>query len=411
MLATAAIPSNPCRTAPQRRPPVVARDTAELRAGVAELIPELRARALRLSGEPATADDITQDTVERALRFAHQYQRGTNLRAWAFQILFSVFVTRWRRRRRERNALENLATDPHAWTVPTGFTPPDRGAGSLSVSTRRKLDALPEGFRTALVLVDLEERSYRDAARALGIPVGTVMSRLHRARKLLAAQMVDERDAARASGAWTPRYVGHGGESVAPSRQCEEEIAQPVEIDDQVAPDRALLDEQHGALGAAAYGPRDVQRGSLPGASRKHEGLQGCAGSVGLVDGALQTRDVRAPERCHPELSFLAGHAGQLGAEREEVLLDGSENGVDLGRETGGACRPEERVGLVDRPVRLDARAGLGHPTAAEESRRPVVAGPGVELHGAAMVARARGATQGRARPIAASLPSAGQAR
>jgi RNA polymerase sigma-70 factor, ECF subfamily len=192
--------SAPCAippTAPRpRRPTVVARDTLELRAGLTELLPELRARAMRLCGERAAADDIAQDAVERALRFADQYQRGTNLRAWAFQILFSVFVTRWRRRRRERNALENLSTDPCAWTVQPGFTPPDRGAGSLTPSTQRKLDALPEGFRAVVVMVDLEERTYRDAARALGVPVGTVMSRLHRGRKLLAAQMVGERDAA-----------------------------------------------------------------------------------------------------------------------------------------------------------------------------------------------------------------------
>jgi len=188
--------SDPCPTPPQRRPAVVARTTAELRAGLAELFPELRARALRLCGEPAAADDIAQDAVERALRFADQYQRGTNLRAWAFQILFSVFITRWRRRRRERNALENLAADPCAWTVPSGFTPPDRGAGSLTPSTQRKLDALPEGFRAVVVMVDLQQRTYRDAAHELGVPVGTVMSRLHRGRKLLAAQMAAERNAA-----------------------------------------------------------------------------------------------------------------------------------------------------------------------------------------------------------------------
>jgi RNA polymerase sigma-70 factor (ECF subfamily) len=63
------------------------------------------------------------------------------------------------------------------------------GDGALMPSTRRKLDALPEGFRAVVVLVDLEQRSYRDAARELGVPLGTVMSRLHRGRKLLAAQM------------------------------------------------------------------------------------------------------------------------------------------------------------------------------------------------------------------------------
>ena len=179
-----------------RRTPVVARDARELHAGLVALLPELRARALRLCGDRAGAEDVAQDALERALRFADQYERGTNLRAWAFQILFSVFVTRWRRRRRERNALENLANDPCAWTVPSGFTRPDAGPGSLTASTRRKLDALPEGFRAVVVMVDLEQRSYRDAARALGVPVGTVMSRLHRGRKLLAEQLASERDAA-----------------------------------------------------------------------------------------------------------------------------------------------------------------------------------------------------------------------
>jgi RNA polymerase sigma-70 factor (ECF subfamily) len=179
-----------------RRPAVVARDTRELHAGLVALIPELRARAIRLCGDRAGAEDVVQDTVERALRFSDQYQRGTNLRAWAFQILFSVFVTRWRRRRRERNAVENLASDPCAWTVPTGFVAPDRGPGVLTASTQRKLDALPEGFRAVIVMVDIEQRSYREAARELGVPVGTVMSRLHRARKLLAIELADERDAA-----------------------------------------------------------------------------------------------------------------------------------------------------------------------------------------------------------------------
>jgi RNA polymerase sigma-70 factor (ECF subfamily) len=178
------------------RPPIVARDADELRAGLAALVPELRARALRLCGDGAAADDVVQDTVERALRFAGQYERGTNLRAWALQILFSVFVTRWRRRRRERTALESLTGDPCAWTAPSGFAPPDAGEGALTRATRAKLAALPDGFREAVVMVDLQDRSYREAARELGVPVGTVMSRLHRARKLLAAQMADEREAA-----------------------------------------------------------------------------------------------------------------------------------------------------------------------------------------------------------------------
>ncbi len=178
------------------RPGVLAPDSRELRDDLSALVPELRARAMRLTRDPAAAEDLAQDCVERALRFADQYQQGTHLRAWALQILFSVFVTRWRRQCRERTALEKLASDPCAWTIPEGFLAPDSGAGAMTASTRRKLDALPEGFRAVVVLVDLEQRSYRDAARELGVPVGTVMSRLHRARKLLAEQMKSERESA-----------------------------------------------------------------------------------------------------------------------------------------------------------------------------------------------------------------------
>ena len=168
---------------PQRRPPVIARDARELRVGLVQIVPELRSRALRLTGNPAQADDLVQDTIERALRFEAQYERGTNLRAWALSILFSVFVTRYRQKRRERNALRILAHDPNAWTLPDAEKVDAKVA--LTRSTSASLDALPPGFRAAIVMVDLEERSYRDAATMLGVPVGTVMSRLHRGRKML----------------------------------------------------------------------------------------------------------------------------------------------------------------------------------------------------------------------------------
>ena len=165
------------------RNPIVANDARELRMGLCKIVPELRSRALRLSGNPAQADDLVQDTIERALRFEAQYELGTNLRAWALSILFSVFVTRYRQKRREKNALRVLSFDPNAWTQPTGARADSRMP--LTKSTNAKLDALPDGFRKAIVMVDLDEQSYRDAAIQLGVPVGTVMSRLHRGRKLL----------------------------------------------------------------------------------------------------------------------------------------------------------------------------------------------------------------------------------
>lgn len=169
---------------------LVAHDAQGLALGLVTLTPELRGRACRLCGSPTLAEDIVQDTIERALKFQAQYERGTNLRAWVYQILFSVFVTRYRRQRRERNALRVLGSDPCAWTMPERFAAPDASA-PLTPRTQSTLDGLPETFRVVLKLVDLDELTYREAANELGVPVGTVMSRLHRGRKLLASQLVE----------------------------------------------------------------------------------------------------------------------------------------------------------------------------------------------------------------------------
>src|SRR4051812_40770380 len=81
------------------------------------LRPELRARALRLTRNEAAAEDLVQDAIERALKFRAQFVPGTNLRSWAQTIVFSVFVTGWRRKRRERDAVKSLSIDPCAWTA------------------------------------------------------------------------------------------------------------------------------------------------------------------------------------------------------------------------------------------------------------------------------------------------------
>jgi RNA polymerase sigma-70 factor, ECF subfamily len=153
-----------------------------LREQLLTCLPGLRARALKLCFDPTEAEDLVQDTVERALRFERTYQAGTNLRAWVQQILFSVFVTRCRRRRRERRALDALLFDPCAWTH--GDEPPAMSA--LSRRVEKAIGALPPQFAAVIRLVDIGEHSYRDAAERLGVPVGTVMSRLFRGRRLLA---------------------------------------------------------------------------------------------------------------------------------------------------------------------------------------------------------------------------------
>ena len=157
--------------------------TSDIRKGLVELKSDLFGRALRMSRCPAMAEDLVQDTVERAIRFESTYQPGTNLRAWVHQILFSVFMTSCRRGRRERDALSVLSTDPCAWTLPDAV---GLEMSELSPPMARALESLPKSFRDAVVLVDLEEMAYKDAAQRLGVPVGTVMSRLHRGRKMLA---------------------------------------------------------------------------------------------------------------------------------------------------------------------------------------------------------------------------------
>jgi RNA polymerase sigma-70 factor (ECF subfamily) len=152
------------------------------------LRPELRARAMRLTRNEAAAEDLVQDAIERAIKFREQFVPGTNLRSWAQTIVFSVFVTGWRRKRRERDAVKSLAIDPCAWTAQDSDSI-DASMHDLSPRVRLALEALPSTFRDVVLIVDVGERSYKDAADTLGIPVGTVMSRLHRARKQLAAQL------------------------------------------------------------------------------------------------------------------------------------------------------------------------------------------------------------------------------
>jgi RNA polymerase sigma-70 factor, ECF subfamily len=144
-------------------------------------LPRLRAHARRLCACDADAHDLVQDTLLRALLYRHRFEHGSNLRAWLRQIQLSIFVSRYRRGRREKRALEKLAFDPCSWVHPDAAAPD----ASLGQGLELALRALPEGFRRAVELVDLEGLEYRDAAQALGVPIGTVMSRLHRGRKLL----------------------------------------------------------------------------------------------------------------------------------------------------------------------------------------------------------------------------------
>jgi len=149
--------------------------------------------ALRLTRDPEQAQDLVQDTYVRALRYQHSYQQGTNMKAWLFAIMRNLFWDRFKGRRGEdvsldgdeEFALYDMLKDESA--VPESEVL-DRLAASEVVAAVEKLPPL---HREVVLLVDVEGFSYKDAAQVLGVPIGTVMSRLHRARQQLQKLLYD----------------------------------------------------------------------------------------------------------------------------------------------------------------------------------------------------------------------------
>ncbi len=159
-----------------------------------EALPHLDAlytMAIRLARNPDDANDLLQETVLRAYRFFHQFESGTNCRAWMFTILFNNFRNGYRKSSREQPASsaeefdrkvegESLLTDP-AGRIPKQCCR-DRG---MEGEVESALGALPAEFREAILLVDVEELSYQEVSGVLNVPIGTVKSRVSRGRAML----------------------------------------------------------------------------------------------------------------------------------------------------------------------------------------------------------------------------------
>ena len=145
------------------------------------LIPRLRRYARALVGDRAGADDLVQDTLERAWAKLHLFRQGTDLRAWLFTVMHNVHVNRIRAAR----PTEALDDD-----MPELAQRAAQGDALLVRDLDRAIAALPPAQREVLLLVALEDLSYEEAAQVLGIPIGTVMSRLARAREKLRVLMM-----------------------------------------------------------------------------------------------------------------------------------------------------------------------------------------------------------------------------
>lgn len=156
-----------------------------LRRQLAQWIPHLRRHARGLVLDRELADDLVQETLLRALAREHQWQPDGNLRAWLFTLMHNLFVSDYRRRCRSPVvSVEEL---------PEQASQGDADSECQLRDVSRALERLPPAWREVLLLVSIEGLSYEDAAHVLGIPLGTVMSRLHRARRRLAECLEDER--------------------------------------------------------------------------------------------------------------------------------------------------------------------------------------------------------------------------
>lgn len=160
------------------------------------LMQRLYNAAWRLTGDQDDAADVVQDTFLRAYRTFDNFRPGTNARSWLFTIMYSVFINRRRKRRREvgplsPDQLEQRFQRYVEQPSHDGVGQPEAWGKSWPPEVLKALGDLPDAFRAAVLLVDVEELSYEEAATVLGCPLGTVQSRVFRARRMLHAALAD----------------------------------------------------------------------------------------------------------------------------------------------------------------------------------------------------------------------------
>lgn len=155
----------------------------------------LYATALRLTRNPADAQDLVQDTYLKAFRAAAQFERGTNLKAWLYTILHNTFRNRRRDEAREMVTADSETVE-HAAALPGHDETPEQILlrATLDADLQAAIDSLPAAFREAVWLRDVEEFAYAEIARMLDIPIGTVMSRIARGRRLLYERLTARTD-------------------------------------------------------------------------------------------------------------------------------------------------------------------------------------------------------------------------
>src|SRR6185295_11620363 len=158
----------------------------------------LYASALRLTRSPRDAEDLVQDTYLKAFRFFDTFEKGTNIKAWMFKILTNTFINKYRRKVKEREIAEappeDIVLDRFLSTEQVrALQEPERDffGKLLSDEVVEALDQVPVDFRMVVILADIQDFSYKEIAEIVGCPVGTVMSRLFRGRRILQKHLYD----------------------------------------------------------------------------------------------------------------------------------------------------------------------------------------------------------------------------